>query len=112
MCSGIWTWMTSAPQSASWRAAVGPARTWVMSMTRKRASAWEAGMWGMPSRLLRDAADSHHRTRQIGASRYRDTAREGAGIGSDQRGCAGRRAEAREHVEGAGGIADDDRGDA
>src|SRR5512139_2671984 len=47
MCSGICTWMTSAPQSASWRAAVGPARTWVRSITRKRASAVEAGRWGM-----------------------------------------------------------------
>src|SRR5689334_8534100 len=47
MCSGICTWITSAPQSASWRAAVGPARTCVMSITRKRASAWEAGRWGM-----------------------------------------------------------------
>src|SRR5512138_1299438 len=47
MCSGICTWITSAPQSASWRAAVGPARTCVMSTTRKRARAWEAGMWGM-----------------------------------------------------------------
>src|SRR5690348_7156541 len=47
MCSGICTWITSAPQSASWRAAVGPARTCVMSITRKRARAWEAGMWGI-----------------------------------------------------------------
>src|SRR6185503_14961810 len=48
MCSGICTWITSAPQSASWRAEVGPARTCVMSTTRKRASAWEAGMCGIP----------------------------------------------------------------
>src|SRR6185503_18161993 len=47
MCSGIWTWITSAPQSASWRAAVGPARTCVMSITRKRARACEAGRWGI-----------------------------------------------------------------
>src|SRR6185503_21094726 len=47
MCSGIWTWITSAPQSASWRAAVGPARTWVMSITRKRARACEAGRCGI-----------------------------------------------------------------
>src|SRR4051812_8106300 len=47
MCSGIWTWITSAPQSASWRAQVGPARTCVRSMTRKRARACEAGRWGM-----------------------------------------------------------------
>src|SRR5258708_22289154 len=46
MCSGICTWITSAPQSASWRAAVGPARTWVRSTTRNRASAAEAGRWG------------------------------------------------------------------
>src|SRR6185503_19181434 len=47
MCSGICTWITSAPQSASCRAAVGPARTCVMSITRKRASACEAGRCGM-----------------------------------------------------------------
>src|SRR5688572_6797363 len=47
MCSGICTWITSAPQSASWRAAVGPARTCVMSTTRKRARACEAGRWGI-----------------------------------------------------------------
>src|SRR5689334_24009899 len=47
MLSGICTWITSAPQSASWRAAVGPARTCVRSMTRKRESAWDAGMCGM-----------------------------------------------------------------
>src|SRR5205809_4181507 len=52
MCSGICTWITSAPQSASWRAAVGPARTCVRSMTRKRASAFEAGMCGMGLRVL------------------------------------------------------------
>src|SRR5688572_16214214 len=46
MLSGICTWITSAPQSASWRAAVGPARTCVMSMTRKRDRAAEAGMCG------------------------------------------------------------------
>src|SRR5450755_945256 len=47
MCSGICTWMTSAPQSASWRQAVGPARTWVRSMTRKRCRAEEAGRCGI-----------------------------------------------------------------
>src|SRR6185503_1040842 len=53
MCSGICTWITSAPQSASWRAAVGPARTWVRSRTRKRDKAGEAGMWGMTDSLLK-----------------------------------------------------------
>src|SRR5258706_9972852 len=47
MCSGLCTWITSAPQSASWRAAGGPARTCVRSMTRKRASAAEAGTCGI-----------------------------------------------------------------
>src|SRR3954466_11297210 len=51
MCSGICTWITSAPQSASWRAEVGPARTCVMSITRKRESAWEAGICGIAMRL-------------------------------------------------------------
>src|SRR5437868_278304 len=54
MCSGICTWMTSAPQSASCRAAVGPARTWVRSRTRKRARACEAGMCGMARVLVKD----------------------------------------------------------
>src|SRR5689334_12824996 len=58
MCSGIWTWITSAPQSASWRAAVGPARTCVRSMTRKRERAWEAGRCGMaPALLVLDDGD-------------------------------------------------------
>ena len=47
--SGICTWMTSAPQSASCLQAVGPARTCVRSMTRNRARAGEAGVWGMDS---------------------------------------------------------------
>src|ERR1700730_2292543 len=41
--SGISILMTSAPQSASWRTQVGPARTRVRSSTLKRASAWLAG---------------------------------------------------------------------
>src|SRR5688500_861206 len=53
MVSGICTWTTSAPQSASWRAAVGPARTCVRSRTRYRARAWEAGMWGMSDSVLK-----------------------------------------------------------
>src|SRR6185295_9522097 len=61
MLSGICTWITSAPQSASWRAAVGPARTWVRSRTRKRDNAWEAGTWGiLRGFLLRGAELGHH----------------------------------------------------
>src|ERR1700741_1733149 len=41
--SGISILITSAPQSASWRTQVGPARTRVRSSTLKRASAWLAG---------------------------------------------------------------------
>src|SRR5262249_18073823 len=41
--SGISILITSAPQSASWRTQVGPARTRVKSSTLKRASAWLAG---------------------------------------------------------------------
>ena len=41
---GISILITSAPQSASWRTAVGPARTRVRSMTVRCESAVEAGM--------------------------------------------------------------------
>src|ERR1700693_4138438 len=56
MCSRISTWITSAPQSASWRAAVGPARTCVMSTTRKRERAWEAGRCGISLNLPENVA--------------------------------------------------------
>src|SRR5581483_1472016 len=48
-CSGSSTLMTLAPQSASWRTAVGPARTRVRSRTVKRPSALEAFGAGMCS---------------------------------------------------------------
>src|SRR5258708_3044520 len=44
---GVSILITSAPKSASWRTQVGPARTRERSRTRKRASAVEAGTWGM-----------------------------------------------------------------
>src|ERR1700704_3752557 len=42
MCSGISILMQFAPQSASWRTQVGPARTRVRSSTMKRDRACEA----------------------------------------------------------------------
>ena len=45
--SGISTLMTLAPQSASWRTQVGPARTRVRSITVKRFKASEAGLNGI-----------------------------------------------------------------
>src|SRR6266568_8479221 len=50
MLGGVSILMTSAPKSASWRTQVGPARTRERSRTRKRASAVEAGTWGMSGR--------------------------------------------------------------
>src|SRR5258707_9561302 len=50
---GVSIFTTSAPKSASWRTQVGPARTRDRSRTRKRASAVEAGTWGMEMRGLR-----------------------------------------------------------
>src|SRR5438477_2396186 len=50
MLGGVSILMTSAPKSASWRTHVGPARTRERSRTRKRASAVEAGTWGMGER--------------------------------------------------------------
>ena len=50
--SGISILMTSAPQSASWRTQVGPARTRVRSSTVKRDSAFEAGLWDMGGDFL------------------------------------------------------------
>src|SRR5882672_10540669 len=44
---GVSILMTSAPKSASCRTQVGPARTRDRSRTRKRASAVEAGTWGI-----------------------------------------------------------------
>src|SRR5258706_3870904 len=64
MCSGICTWITSAPQAASWRAGVGPARTCVRSMTRKRASAAEAGTCGIATRASGGAAELAHHAAQ------------------------------------------------
>src|SRR6266853_1591321 len=50
MLVGVSILMTSAPKSASCRTQVGPARTRERSRTRKRASAVEAGTWGMSER--------------------------------------------------------------
>src|SRR5258705_4341128 len=51
---GVSIFTTSAPKSASWRTQVGPARTRERSRTRKRASAVEAGTWGMGGRDRND----------------------------------------------------------
>src|SRR5260221_4089618 len=47
---GVSILITSAPKSASCRTQVGPARTRERSRTRKRASAVEAGTWGLGGR--------------------------------------------------------------
>src|SRR5712664_4152823 len=47
---GVSIFTTSAPKSASCLTQVGPARTRDRSRTRKRASAVEAGTWGMGER--------------------------------------------------------------
>src|SRR5258708_26483447 len=60
MCGGMCPWITAAAQAASWRAAVGPARTWVRSTTRNRASAAEAGRWGTRSESLGRAELAEH----------------------------------------------------
>src|SRR5256885_181995 len=57
-CSGGSILTTFAPQSASWRTQVGPARTRVRSSTVKRASAVEARGAGIPA-LLYDAEKLH-----------------------------------------------------
>src|SRR3954470_16457168 len=62
MCSGISILMQFAPQSASWRTQVGPARTRVRSSTVKRLSAVEARGKDMRSPEQSDGA---------GQSRYR-----------------------------------------
>src|SRR5659263_618560 len=55
-CGGVSILMTLAPQSPSWRTAVGPERTRVRSRTVKRERAWEAlgnGIATAPDSLLR-----------------------------------------------------------
>src|SRR5580765_7433477 len=56
---GVSILMTSAPKSASWRTQVGPARTRERSRTRKRASAVEAGTWGMANTGFADEKDRY-----------------------------------------------------
>src|ERR1700674_3111734 len=85
---GVSILITAAPQSASWRTAVGPARTRVRSSTVKRDSgiAGESDMATWRAAEGRDPRDLWAVTEAAGAPGQRKTAAQSAAV----RGCRGR----------------------